>query len=370
MARGFLARENAGAFTEVEPGGHFHDPVHAQLQTFVNEIRVARLDERPAKIEFPGAGQVIDPLAASSQLVVALALVNLVRIDRPGLQAGETDHDLEDRAGRVILLHRPIDLRPQLRIVQGFRFFHGQSRDEIVRIISRIGRHRDQVAVARVHHNHGAPRRPGVGHRGRTQSLFRRLLDVVVDGQKNILTGFGRTPGVLSLTIAEAVHQHRFDAGPAAQLLIQRALDAGGAFEIGQAITEENLFVVGRVIAQQITEQVGRRGAVRINPQRLNFQVEAGQMDRLFGEQGDLGRIEIGQDGHGNKEALIIVFEEVFVLQLDRLLKQGTDTINQIADHLVAGQFAQLGSLVAGEAGFGICPGDLAHDPVQVVAVG
>ena len=64
------------------------------------------------------------------------------------------------------------------------------------------------------------------------------------------------------------------------------------------------------------------------------------------------------------------MFDEFFVLQGHRLVKQRTDAIDQIADYLVASQPAQLDSLVVREPGFRIGPGELAHDPAQVVAVG
>ena len=55
-SRGFLARENAGAFAKVEPLAHFRNTVHAEFQTLVNEIGVARFNQCPAKIEIARTG--------------------------------------------------------------------------------------------------------------------------------------------------------------------------------------------------------------------------------------------------------------------------------------------------------------------------
>ena len=125
-------------------------------------------------------------------------MVNFVRVQRSCLQPGEADDDFENRTGRVIFLHGPIDLRAQNRIVQfrGFGSFLGQPHGEIVWIVCRIGGHRDQVPVARVHNDHRASDRTSVGNRRRAQGFFSRLLDGDVNGQVNALTGLGRGPDV------------------------------------------------------------------------------------------------------------------------------------------------------------------------------
>ena len=202
------------------------------------------------------------------------------------------------------------------------------------------------------------------------QGFFSRLLDGDVNGQVNALTGLGRRPDVFRLAITQTVHQDGFNSIPAAQLLVKRAFDSDHPSEIRHAVIEEDIFVGRRIIALQMTEQMACRGVMGVHSHGLNFQVKARQVSRLFGKQGDLRRVEVGQHRHGYEQALIVMFEEFCVLQGHRLMKQRTDAIDQIADHLVARQLAQLDPLIVREPGFRIGPGELAHDPAQVVAVG
>ena len=90
------------------------------------------------------------------------------------------------------------------------------------------------------------------------------------------MSGFRRAPDIFRVAITQAVDQDRLDAGFAAQLLVQRALDAGDPFEIRHAIIKEYVFIGGRVIAQEVPQDVHGRGVMRIGAHRLNFEIESG----------------------------------------------------------------------------------------------
>ena len=156
------------------------------------------------------------------------------------------------------------------------------------------------------------------------------------------MPGLGRAPHILSLPVADIVHQHGLGAGGAAQLLIAAGLDAEHAAIVGQAIGEEGVFSFQRtVIAPQIAQHVPGRGLAGIDADGLHLKVDAGDAAALLLEERDLGRGETGQDRVGQGQACLIVPFEVGDVQGEGLAQFPAHLGHHVAGHQPAGLHAE-----------------------------
>jgi len=104
--------------------------------------------------------------------------------------------------------------------------------------------------------------------------------------------------------------------GDAAEAIGMRSLGIRVPFEkLKQAVPlpciahwkQNHFVVVHRIIALQVSEQMRRRGAMRINAHRLDIQIKAGEIPGLLHKQSGLLRCQPGQDRQGEEQALVVV---------------------------------------------------------------
>ena len=135
-------------------------------------------------------------------------------------------HDLERRAGLV----RVSDSAVASRV--------GRRGGELVGVERRIVRHGQDGARARIHHYRCGTAGPELLHRSR-ENLFRVRLDLMVDRQCHV------PPGPLGLRgddvdrSAEWILDDRFEARPARERLVERALEPVEAVVVGAGETED-----------------------------------------------------------------------------------------------------------------------------------
>ena len=114
----------------------------------------------------------------------------------------------------------PVVLRA--RIFEGLIFVRVDALGKLIGIVRRRGNHRQNIAIAHIHHHHGTAntRTPMVAQR-----ILGRLLDIHVHRQHHVVAGLGFIPDVGRLAVAEIVHEHGFRTGPAVQIIIELAFD-------------------------------------------------------------------------------------------------------------------------------------------------
>ena len=108
----------------------------------------------------------------------------------------------------------------------------------------------------------------------RRKRAFRRLLNVEIHRQHDVVTRFRLAPHVFGLAVAEIVDEHGHRARVPAQLRVEAVLDTNLAAIIRHIVIERvGIFTfLGTIVAQHITEQMRRRRAIRITASGLQVQ--------------------------------------------------------------------------------------------------
>ena len=124
---------------------------------------------------------------------------------------------------------------------------------------------------------------------------FKRLLggqlNVSVDGQLDILSGFRPHPDVLACPIADVVNPDRLRPGLTAQSPVEHPLEAIDSSVVRQAVAigERHIPVVRRfILAAQIAQRVERHVAVGIRPHRVDRQINSRHSVNEFHKLGHL----------------------------------------------------------------------------------
>ena len=95
---------------------------------------------------------------------------------------------------------------------------------------------------------------------------------------------------------------------------------------------------------------MGGEGAVRVNAQRLDFQIQAGEDAGALGEARDLHRSKVLQNGNGQRADLVVVALEFLLVNHLRLLEPVPHLRGDVTHDMVArGPLHRL-ALAAGEA--------------------
>src|SRR5437879_11894618 len=132
--------------------------------------------------------------------------------------------DLEDGTGRELCLYGAIQQRLLLIRVQTLPFFLGDADGEIVGIWRRTASHRQDLAAARIQ-RYDSAFTPG-------QRLLGNLLQVVIDGQRNLLARDGFLAGQTIDFFSDAVDDDAAHAVGAHQDVVVLALESGFAAEV------------------------------------------------------------------------------------------------------------------------------------------
>ena len=212
------------------------------------------------------ASAVVTVEAAPAELVVARALDGGVRRDDPLLQRGHACHDLVHGAWGV----RRQRLVQQRRVGVGLGLLPDllrQTPRPVVGVVAGLGVRRDDLAGARVHDDRSA----GLVVAQRPTDL---LLHVDVDRQPHVVTRDGgrerRLPAKAVDLIGRAamppgvLDVERLSAG-AAELCLQRALDAGPPDRVVQRVDARELLPVLRRDSVDVPQQVGRVVVERVD---------------------------------------------------------------------------------------------------------
>src|SRR3989441_5869804 len=159
----------------------FNDTATTEIYTLslhdalpILEEDVARLHDRALQVDRAVAALLPVPERLRAQLELAGTVGRLARRERALLQAGRRDEDLEDGGRRVLALDRPVHER-EVRVLD-----HAQPRAPIDRLREAVdvegGRrdHRQEIAVAWIHHDDRA--------RVPLHRPFRGLLNATVHG--------------------------------------------------------------------------------------------------------------------------------------------------------------------------------------------
>ena len=169
--------EQAPFMAETGEFAHGVDGVDAGLDAVLVEVDVAGDADGVDEAHRPGGGAV----GVMEEVVVDLDGAGAVEagIGRAvaRFQPGEGDHDLVGRSGRVGM-EGAVEHRGGRVLVERVPVLGLDFRDEFVRVVARDGRHGEDVAIARVHHDDRAAADPGVAHGG-----FGDILDAGVDGE-------------------------------------------------------------------------------------------------------------------------------------------------------------------------------------------
>ena len=240
--------------------GHANYILNSRAQADGDEIGIAGVNDGAPEVVSARLSQIRD--VPPPDIDITRIVNNRVRI-QAGFERGQTDDGFENRAGRVIFISRAIGLRTQFRIVHPRRFVGG-----IIRVDGRRRNHRQYVPRAHIHHD---DRRARVRAPMRRQRAFRRLLNVEIHRQHDVVTRFGLAPHVFGLAIAEIVDEHGLRARTSAQFRVEPGLDTDLAAVIGQIVIEVVgiLTFFGTIVAQHITEQMRRQRAKRISANGL-----------------------------------------------------------------------------------------------------
>ena len=130
----------------------------------------------------------------------------------------------------------------------------------------------------------------------RRERFRRRLFEVHIQRQHDVVARFGRTQNVCGLPITEIVHQHGFRARPSPQFRVKTAFNAHHAAIIRQTIGERGILALLRtVVALQIAQQMAGQCAERINADGCRSRSTPKPSGVLLLKPRDLRRIEIGQ---------------------------------------------------------------------------
>ena len=148
---------------------------------------------------------------------------------------------------------------------------------EVVRVVARLGRHREHRTGVRVDDDRGRVLRVQLGHR-RAQHLLGVRLDAVVDREEHVLAGLRRDVALDVDRAAERVADDRLLAGNAGELRVELELEAGEAV----------------VVDAREPEHLRRDRALRIRAPLLPVEVEAGEV--ALREQARLVRRRLALD--------------------------------------------------------------------------
>src|SRR3954471_13915064 len=119
----------------------------------------------------------------------------------------------------------------------------------------------------------------------RPKRLLGNRLDFRINRQVHIRARSGRDFAKHAIDLAFRVPPHVTDPRFALQVFVHRLFDVGFSLHVGLVKRELlRVFLVRVVGRTNITEQVGREGAVNIGADRLDRDVDTGQPDVVFGE--------------------------------------------------------------------------------------
>ena len=267
---GFLAAQrDVGLGTQAEGARIALDQRAAGLQADVVEVDVARLSQAHQPGNLLVAFMVPAQERVSTALEMAGAEERVLLRDASFAERRQAHDRLERRARRIGAGDGVVELRQILRVALDLLGIGGQ---QGVRIEVRLGRHRQNIAVARIDRNG----RAASGH-ALAQAVVRGLLHGGVDRQMDIAPGFPRHLLEHALQASLRVHFHTDAAVASAQLVLERAFQPHLADARLRAIALRlPLPPFARVHLSHEAQQMGRESAVRIGAARLDDQVHAG----------------------------------------------------------------------------------------------
>ena len=176
----------------------------------------------------------------------------------------------------------------------------GDAGNEIVGIVVGHGGHGEHLAGVDIHDDAG-------GAAGETQRVFQQILDAGIDGELEFGAGAGF--GVVGHPDGAAFFV--FDDGLAAFRSAQRGVHAG--FDAGDALVVADVVieVAGGAIGDvalfplfEIADDMAGQRAEGILPLRPNAQIDARQIEVVFGEPGELIVVQIGAVAERNQPAV------------------------------------------------------------------
>ena len=178
------------------------------------------------------------------------------------------------------------------------------------------GSHSDKIAGVDIHYHQGASRHRAIN----VQCSFCLALHRQIDGQNDIFSRFDRLPNILGLAVTHVIDHDGFYAGLASQIIVIAKLDAKLSAIIGQTIGKEGLFAIRRtVISLHRAKDMCGYICERINACGLDFQLRPARAAALFGEDGDLDRVQIGNNDQGQRQTGLVMALKICCIKRDGL---------------------------------------------------
>ena len=271
-ARLLALQIHSGDTPEAERARILRDRGAPDLESGLIEEDVAGLDHRPVEVDRAVAA-LLPVLEGPGAQVELPATVHAVEgRERPLLQACRRHHDLEDRARRVLRLERAIEHRvvgithdgePRVTIDRPREAVDGEGRRR---------RHRQDVAVSRIHHDDRS---------GATlQGLLRGLLDAPVDRGDDLGARMG-----LRLLDEPDRPSHRVDldalaAVAAPEILVEQPFEPGLSDHVAAPVPALLQLLVIRFA--HVAEQVGGEPTRGIGSLGLHLHDDAGELELPF----------------------------------------------------------------------------------------
>src|SRR6202166_1401030 len=207
-------------------GGVVSKAVDAQLHAHVIEKNIAGLENGFAKIDHSVGTLSEYPAFELTAVEIGIAgTEGGVTFRRNFIfQHGRSGDDFENGAGSELRLNGTIQHGVQRVVVKAFPYLVGNTHRKIVGIGCGAADHGKNFTTARVESNHGA--------RARSQGLFRDLLQVVINGELNLLAGDGFLRGEAADFFTDAVDDDAAHAVGAHQKIVVLFFQAGFSGEV------------------------------------------------------------------------------------------------------------------------------------------
>ena len=189
--------------------------------------------------------------------------------ERSLLKPGRRHDDLEHRARRVLALKRPVHQGGHRIAHESPPIFAVEVPGEPIQGECRTGGHRQHIAIARVHHHHGA--------RVSRHGLFGRLLDPPVDAGDHLAAGVGLVALHDLDRPPEGIDLDAFAPIPAAQVLVQQPLQTGLPDHVAAPVAPLLHLLLAHLA--DVSEQVGGEGAGGIDALGLDLDDHARQLE-------------------------------------------------------------------------------------------
>ena len=339
---------DAGAPPESERRELIVHQVDAEFVGQRVEVHVARFDDGAAHVH-DAAALVFGAAEAPAAEHEKAGVVDQRRgRSLAGVQCHHRHERLERRARRVSAAQRAVQQRLVGRFVQLAPRFLVDAVDEQVRIEGRLADERQHLAVARIErHQRATPV---------AEQLFDQRLQLDVDRHHQHVAGRGGVAAQAPHGAAVGAGLDLLEAGAAVQLRLVALFDAEladvfGAVVIGSVFGVVDLFLLGRVDAADVAQQVAANLAERVVAKQPRLHLDPREAELLRRKTRHLFVAELGTDRQ-RLEILALVGHALEALAVARLdvhqLRQPVDHFVDIADP--AGRDLQrVGRIVVGQ---------------------